>query len=133
MRLEEVLDEFHSNWLPNITVRGLSRLAQLLESGSPLLVHGTFTKACAMGCLASHIAWNHPETADRAEDAGVVWLTKIAGLNPATSTVIVAWDRAQPQDWTLRKELLRLLKHEQFQRENEAKPRWLRIAALPVA
>jgi hypothetical protein len=133
MRLEEVLDEFHSTWLPNITMRGLSRLTELIESGSPLLVHGTFTKACAMGCLATHIAWNHPKTADRADDAGVIWLTKIAGLNPATSAVILAWDRAQSQDWTMRKELVRLLKQEQAQRENEAKPRWLRTAALPVA
>ena len=133
MRLEEVLDEFHSTWLPNITTRGLNRLAELLQSGSPLLVHGTFTKACAMGCLATHIAWNHPKTADRAEDAGVIWLTKIAGLNPATSVVILAWDRTQPHDWTLRNELLKLIKAEHFQRVNEAKPRWLRTPVLPVA
>ena len=133
MRLEEVLDEFHSVWLPNITTRGLNRLAELLESASPLLIHGTFTKSCAMGCLATHIAWNHPETADRADDAGVIWLTKIAGLNPATSSVILAWDRSQSHDWTLRNELLRLLKQELFQRENDAKPRWLRATTLSVS
>ena len=133
MRIEEVVDEFRSAWLPDITTCGLNRLEELLMSGSPLLVHGTFTKACAMGCLATHIAWNHPKTADRAEDAGVIWLTKIAGLNPATSCVILAWDRAQTHDWTLRNELLKLIKAEQVQRENEAKPRWLRTSVLSVA
>ena len=56
-------------------------LVDLLAKASPLLIHGSaFTKAIPMGCLASHVAWNHPETCRHQQEAGVVWLTKIAGL-----------------------------------------------------
>lgn len=107
--------EFRANWLPHVTDGGLNRLIQLLETGSPLLIHGTFTQACAMGCLATHIGWHHPRTAERNDDAGVVWLTKVAGLNPGTSQVIVEWDRRGAADWELRAELLRVCREE---REN---------------
>jgi hypothetical protein len=98
--------EFRHAWLPHITCEGLSRLVDLLEKSSPLLIHGAFTRAMPMGCLASHIAWNHPNTRHLNHEAGVVWLTKVAGLNPATSSVILAWDAAGRGDFELRSRLL---------------------------
>src|SRR5260370_33863095 len=84
--------ELNNSWLPHITERGLDRLIELLEKGSPLLIHGSFIRAMPQGCLATHIGWNHPDTAHRQQDAGVVWLTHVAGLNPAASCVIREWD-----------------------------------------
>jgi hypothetical protein len=98
--------EFRAAWLPHVTDAGLERLIELLGKGSPLLIHGAFTRSVPMGCLASHIAWNHPRTCQLQHEAGVVWLTKVAGLNPATSTVILAWDRDGVADFELRSELL---------------------------
>lgn len=97
--------EFRTSWLPHVTDDGLRRILDLLDSTSPLLIHGAFTRACAMGCLATHIAWNHPLTRDLGDEAGVVWLTRVAGLNPATSQVILAWDRGGHGDWAIRGEL----------------------------
>ena len=74
----------------------------LLGKGNPLLIHGAFTRLMPMGCLASHIAWNHPKTRELDHEAGVVWLSKVAGLNPALSAVILAWDRAGNADFDLR-------------------------------
>lgn len=93
MTTTDPLTEFRTSWLPHITDTGLARLVRLLESASPLLIHRTFLRAAPMGCLASHIGWNHPRTSAWGDDAGVRWLTKVAGLNPATSEVILAWDR----------------------------------------
>jgi hypothetical protein len=56
------------------------------------------------------VAWNHPAVCHRTLDAGILWLTQIAGLNPATSLVIREWDRRGPQDWTFRRDLLEVLK-----------------------
>ena len=67
--------EFRAAWLPHVTDAGLDRLVELLEKASPLLIHGAFTRAVPMGCLASHIAWNHPETGHLQHEAGVMWLT----------------------------------------------------------
>src|SRR6516162_3356198 len=75
--------ELRSAWLPNLTDAGLDRLIELLEKGSPLLIHGCFTKATPMGCLATHAAWHHPKTAHLTQDAGINWLHRVAGLNPA--------------------------------------------------
>ena len=83
-------------WLPNITDAGLDRLIELLEKGSPLLIHGCFT-AVPMGCLATHAAWHHPRTAHLTLDAGITWLHRVAGLNPATSHVIREWDCCGPK------------------------------------
>src|SRR5947207_2177925 len=88
----ECLGEFRTAWLPHISDNGLERLVDLLEKGSPLLIHGCFTRALPMGCLASHIAWHHPETAHLSLDAGIHWLHGVAGLNPATSCVLQEWD-----------------------------------------
>ena len=106
MPSRDPLAEFSTDWLPHITDAGLNRLIELLTKASPLLIHGAFTKAIPMGCLASHIAWNHPETCRLQQEAGVIWLTKIAGLNPATSAVVVAWDREGSANFTLRVDLL---------------------------
>src|SRR5947209_17663023 len=54
--------EFRADWLPHVTDAGLDRLITLLAKASPLLIHGAFTKAIPMGCIASHVAWNHPAT-----------------------------------------------------------------------
>jgi hypothetical protein len=112
MLSNECLHEMRSSWLPNMTDAGLSRLIELLERASPLLIHGCFTKSVPMGCLATHLAWNHPRTAHLTTDAGITWLHRVAGLNPATSHVIHEWDRRGPRDLTLRDDLLTLLREE---------------------
>jgi hypothetical protein len=94
MTRHEARDEFVRHWLPHVTDAGLLHLITLLEQGSPLLIHGQFTADFPRGCLASQIAWHHPRTANLdTEDAGVVWLTKVAGLNPATSILLTWWDQ----------------------------------------
>jgi hypothetical protein len=124
MLTPECLHELKTAWLPNMTDAGLGRLVELLERGSPLLIHGCFTKSVPMGCLATHLAWNHPRTAHLTTDAGISWLHRVAGLNPATSHVIHEWDRRGPQDLTLRNDLLVVLKDELTARSTpKAKPR----------
>jgi hypothetical protein len=110
MLSQESLRELHRSWLPNITEDGLDRLIDLLEKGSPLLIHGSFTRAVPMGCLATHVAWNHPRTCHLTLDAGVNWLAHVAGLNPGTSHVIREWDRALHSNYEVRAELLGVLK-----------------------
>lgn len=110
------LAEFRTVWLPHVTDAGLARVVELLEKASPLLIHGAFERAVPMGCLASHIAWRHPATSHLSCEAGVVWLTRVVGLNPATSAVILAWDRMGVHDWELRDELLAACRAEQARR-----------------
>src|SRR5947209_2898497 len=110
MLSQDSVRELRSSWLPNITEAGLDRIIDLLEKGSPLLIHGCFTRALPMGCLATHAAWHHPRTAHLTVDAGINWLHLVAGLNPATSHVIRDWDRAGSQGLEVRFELLRLFK-----------------------
>ena len=93
MLTAECLGELRSAWLPNMPEAALDRLLDMLEKGSPLLIHGCFTRAVPMGCLATHVAWNHPRTAHLTLDAGITWLHRVAGLNPATSHVLREWDR----------------------------------------
>src|SRR3954467_12694854 len=112
----DFIRELRSAWLPNVSDRGLDRVIDLLEKGSPLLLSGRFTEALPRGCLATHIAWHHPAVAHRTVDAGILWLTRVAGLNPATSHVIREWDRNCPQDWAFRSELLALFHAEQARR-----------------
>jgi hypothetical protein len=114
----ECLGELRSAWLPNMTNAALDRLMDLLEKGSPLLVHGCFTKAVPMGCLASHVAWNHPRTAHLTLDAGINWLHRVAGLNPATSHVLREWDRRGVHDLELRNDLLAELRSEREARRD---------------
>jgi hypothetical protein len=106
----ELVRELRESWLPNMTDAGRDRLIDLLEKGSPLLLSGRFTETLPRGCLATHVAWNHPAACHRTLDAGILWLTQVAGLNPATSLVIREWDRRGPQDWTFRRDLLEVLK-----------------------
>jgi hypothetical protein len=116
----ECLGELRSAWLPNMTDAGLRRLIDLLEKGSPLLIHGCFTRAVPMGCLASHLAWNHPQTAHLTVDAGITWLHQVAGLNPATSHVLREWDRRGVRDLQFRAGLLAVLRAEQAARQAPA-------------
>src|SRR5215472_11132620 len=110
MLSHECLNELRSAWLPNITDAGLDRLVEMLEKGSPLLIHGCFTRAVPIGCLATHAAWNHPRTAHLNVDAGITWLYRIAGLNPATSHVIREWDRRGAGDFGMRADLVEVLR-----------------------
>jgi hypothetical protein len=120
MLSQECLHEFRTAWLPNITNAGLSHLVNLLEKASPLLIHGSFTRALPQGCLASHIAWNHPCTTHLTQEAGITWLNRVAALNPATSHVIREWDRARHNDFEVRAQLLALLQEERRRRESRA-------------
>jgi len=114
-----VFSEFSRCWLPHATQSGVQRILHLLEQGSPMLIHGTFAKSCALGCLATHMAWHHPETSHLQEEAGIRWLTRVAKLNPATSSVILAWDRGGMADWELRTQLIRACREELEAREND--------------
>jgi hypothetical protein len=118
MLSSECLGELRRAWLPNITETGLRRLLDLLDKGSPLLISGCFTRAVPMGCLASHIAWNHPRTARLTVDAGITWLHRVAGLNPATSEVLREWDRRGAADLGLRAGLIAELRAELTARES---------------
>jgi hypothetical protein len=129
MLSQECVGELRSSWLPNITDAGLDRLIDLLEKGSPLLIHGCFTRAVPMGCLATHAAWNHPRTAHLTLDAGITWLHRVAGLNPATSYLIREWDSRGSQNWELRADLLAAFKEERRQRQS-VKPAAARPACL---
>jgi hypothetical protein len=115
----EAVHELQSRWLPNITDTGLDRLIDMLEKGSPLLIHGCFTRAIPMGCLATHVAWNHPRTANLTFDAGITWLHRVARLNPATSHVIREWDCAGSHNWEIRAALLTVLKEERRARQSQ--------------
>ncbi len=108
----ECLGELRTAWLPNMTDAGLNRLIELLEKGSPLLIHGCFTRAVPMGCLATHVAWNHPRTEKLTVDAGICWLHQVAGLNPATSHVLRTWDRGGVRDLELCADLLAVFREE---------------------
>jgi hypothetical protein len=121
MASHNAVTEFRAAWLPHVTDNGLRRLIDLLGKGNPLLIHGAFTRSVPMGCLASHIAWNHPRTCRLQHEAGVVWLSKIAGLNPATSAVIVAWDRVGSADLELRASLYEACLDEQARRAATAR------------
>jgi hypothetical protein len=113
----EALSELRSSWLPNVTDAGLDRLIEMLEKNSPMLAHGCFTRALPMGCLATHIAWHHPDTCHLTVEAGINWLHRIAGLNPATSKVIREWDSAGPHGWQTRADLLAAFTAEQQRRQ----------------
>ena len=123
MLSNECVRELHTSWLPYITDAGLDRVIDLLEKGSPFLIHGSFTRAMPMGCLASHIAWNHPRTANLNVEAGITWLHWVAGLNPATSRVIHEWDRRGCRDWDLRADLIAIFGEERQRRLSGGEPR----------
>lgn len=116
----ECLHELRSAWLPAMSDAGLARVIELLRKGSPLLISGCFTRCVPMGCLASHAAWNHPETCHLEIDAGIQWLHRVAKLNPATSAVLREWDVRGAGDIDLRTDLLEELRAEV---ERRSKPR----------
>jgi hypothetical protein len=120
MLSEECLRELRGSWLPNITDDGLNRLIDLLEHDSPLLIHGSFSRATPMGCLATHAAWHHPCTARFHVDAGIQWLSGVAGLNPATSEVIRAWDGRR--SWEVRRDVMDILLEERRRRIDRHSP-----------
>lgn len=120
MLTEESARELRKSWLPNITDQGLTRLIELLEKGSPLLIHGSFTRALPMGCLATHAGWNHPCTQHCTLDAGINWLHRIAGLNPATSLVIREWDLAGSNNFEIRTDLAAHFREELKRRQEKA-------------
>ena len=122
MLSKESVHELRTAWLPNMTPAALNHLIDLLEKGSPLLIHGSFTRAVPMGCLATHIAWNHPQTCHLTLDAGINWLHRVAGLNPATSHVIREWDRCGASSWEVRAELLAVFKEERCNRRQAHQP-----------
>ncbi len=122
MLSNECRRELQEHWLPNLTDGGLNRLIELLEKQSPLLVHGVFTRSRALGCLATQAAWQHPETAELGEDAGLHWLVHVAGVNPASSHVIRVWDQHGCRDWRLRSELLAVLREGRKRREPAHEP-----------
>ncbi len=122
MLSKECVGELRRSWLPNVTDEGLDRIIDLLEKGSPLLIHGSFTRAVPMGCLATQIAWNHPRTTHLTLDAGVTWLNHVAGLNPATSSVIREWDRCAGADFEFRAELLAMFKEHRLSRQRQVAP-----------
>jgi hypothetical protein len=132
MLSQECVRELRSSWLPNITDGGLDRLIELLEKGSPLLIHGCFTRAVPMGCLATHVAWNHPATAHLTLDAGILWLHRVAKLNPATSHVIREWDSNGAHSWEIRAGLLHLL-HEERRARRGSRPAAARSEVLVEA
>lgn len=131
MLTKECLHELHSSWLPNMSTEGLDRVIELLEKASPLLIHGSFTRAVPMGCLATHIAWNHPRTEHLTLDAGICWLNHVAGLNPATSHVIREWDRCGASDYEMRAELVVLFKEERLARQQALPEKPTPAAARP--
>ncbi len=124
----ECAAELRSAWLPNLTDAGLDRIIEMLEKRSPFLIHGCFTKAAPMGCLASHAAWHHPRTAHLTQDAGISWLHCVAGLNPATSRVLREWDSRGADDLDLRTELLSLFRKES-QARHSSRTKRERVAA----
>ncbi|MCE9533557.1 MAG: hypothetical protein K8T89_20900 [Planctomycetes bacterium] len=119
MNHDAVLHELRDQWFPNVTDCGIDRVIELLEKGSPLLIHGSFTKVLPMGCLATHIAWHHPITCQWTMEAGIMWLSRVAGMNPATSQVIRAWDSSGPHDWELRNSFLNAFREERDRRRAE--------------
>ena len=108
MLTHECAAELRSSWLPNLTDAGLSRLIDLLDKQSPMLIQGCFTRAVPMGCLASHAAWNHPATEHLLLDAGINWLHRVAHLNPATSVVIREWDSRAQRNFEFRAEVFNI-------------------------
>ena len=53
------------------------------------------------------------------DEAGVLWLTRVAGLNPATSHLILEWDRLGASDWLARSRLLEACRREMETRNEE--------------
>jgi len=113
-----VIEELRRSWLPNMTDGGLTRVIELLEKGSPILIQGDWCHGPVMGCLASHAAWHHPMTMRLGADAGGVWLAFIVGIDPRESQVLQSWDCSAPHDWQTRAELCAIFRDELVGRQD---------------
>lgn len=129
MLSKECAIELRELWFPHLSDSGLHRLIELLEKGSPTLLHGCFTKTNTMGCLATQAGWHHPRTCQLQHDAGVVWLQQIVGLHPGRSRVIAEWDARGSQDFELRQDLLAIFFEEKQKRQTNSANR---IAGLKM-
>lgn len=109
--------ELQTHWFPNVTDSGLDRLIELLSGNNPMLIHGGFCRTMPMGCLATHAAWHHPCTEHICAEAGIMWLTRVAGLNPATSQVIREWDARAQDPWSIRADMLQVFEAERRSRQ----------------
>jgi hypothetical protein len=78
------------------------------------------------------VAWHHPATEKLTMDAGIAWLHRVAGLNPATSHVIREWDRRGAANWEMRSELLTLLKEHRQSRQQAEITNLQRCEPVPV-
>lgn len=134
MLSQHSLNEFRTAWLPNITDDGLKHLMELLEKNSPLLIHGSFTRAVPQGCLATQIAWRHPATTHLTQEAGVDWLHHVVGLNPESSHVVREWDQHRCCDFEVRTQLLELMREEHGRRQTSSPRKMpvLRKEPMPV-
>lgn len=103
---QSVMDELNHRWFPGAVNSALSQVIRLLENASPLLISGCFCRVPPQGCLATQIAWHHPKTCHLVQDAGIVWLDRIANLSPVTSHVLTYWDARGAQDVSFRHFLL---------------------------
>ena len=101
MLSQGAVDEFRQQWLPNVTDSGLDHLRRLLDQHSPLLVRRNWisdfppnseVSDFSEGCLATHIAWFHPATAEMHTQAGYQWLNDVVGIKLETSHVLREWD-----------------------------------------
>jgi hypothetical protein len=121
--------ELQQNWFPGTSNPALDHLLKLLETASPLLVHGCFTKFPPQGCLATQIAWHHDKTSHLGQDAGIIWLDQVAKLNPISSIVLSTWDMLGSRDVGLRHALI-----DQFRSERRRRIRHQRLRRpLPAA
>ena len=130
---QDCLREWQDQWLPHVTDSGLTRLAELLEKASPLLIRGSFQRASVMGCLATQAAWHHPKTQCRRHDAGVAWLGSVVGLCSSRSHVIREWDLSVGNSlnhFELRQALLQALRQEQARRQTRKPNRIQELAPV---
>ena len=121
MLSQGAVDEFRQQWLPNVTDGGLEHLRSLLDQHSPLLVRGNWisdfppnseVSDFSKGCLATHIAWFHPETAQMHLEAGYQWLHEVVGIQSVASHVLREWDAGSKVE----AELAYLVREEQQRR-----------------
>jgi len=87
------------------------------------LIHGSFSRAMPIGCLATHIAWHHPATEQTT-------LSRRAMAQPrgrAQSGQLTGHSRmgsGQECNWEVRQDLLGVFKeHREVRRQNKSEPR----------
>ena len=115
----ECLGEFRGSWLPHITDAGLDRLIDLLEHGSPLLIHGCFTKAVPMGCLASHVALEPPEHLPFDPGRRYYLATQSRIAQSSDVALLREWDQRGICDLEMRSDLIDILSKERSTRQTQ--------------